>query len=259
MSTADVTLAPSVGGRALPWVAAGVLTLAFLCTEHQLRASQMDEFGTSQEELEQKASKGNVFNQVGFTSLALLGGTFLVLPGGRPWRLEGVLPVVLLLFLGWCAASLSWSIDPGRTGKRLVIVLFCLLGALGIGRRLGPRELCAVCLAVTATFALAGIAIELALGTFKPWGGDYRFAGTMHPNAQGVNCALFCLSAVLLLGGATRARPQLIALLATGAVLLLLTKSRTSCFGVLLVLAALRGLKKPAGLLLVLAGVLLAL
>ena len=72
---------------------------------------------------------------------------------------------------------------------------------------------------------------------FTPWNGDYRFAGTVHPNLQASYCAVLCLTAICLASRQTTARPLLIGLAVLGGGLLLLTKLRTTTTAVLIALA----------------------
>src|SRR4029079_2347101 len=82
-------------------------------------------------------------------------------------------------------------------------------------------------LSITA-FVLAGVFAELALGTFRPWRHDYRFAGTCHPNDQGLQCALLVIAAGFA-EFTERDRPRLRrALMALGLIGLALSKSRTT-------------------------------
>jgi O-antigen ligase len=217
------------------------LALAFYCTEHNLFISKMEMFGTTQEDLEKNAAGGKLANQLGFSLVALVG-VVLLAQGRRRWRFDGLLPVLLPLFIGWCLTTAVWSTDPSRTVKRVGIMVLCFVGALGAGRRLRPRDLCVLALSATATYAAIGLGAELALGTLKP-SAEYRFAGTLHPNGQGANCALLCLSAVCLLAAGSRHKGLLIALLMFGAGLLILTKSRTACAALLGGLLALRCLR----------------
>ena len=217
------------------------LALAFYCTEHNLFISKMEMFGTNKEDLEKNATGGKLANQFGFSLVATVG-VVLLARGGRRWRFNGLLPLLLPCFLAWCLTTALWSADPARTVKRVGILAFCFLGALGVGRRLRPRDLCVLALSVTATYAAIGLGAEVALRTLK-LSGEYRFAGTLHPNGQGANCALLCLSAVCLLTSGSRHRGLLIALLVFGAGLLVLTKSRTACAALLVGLLALRCLR----------------
>ena len=81
---------------------------------------------------------------------------------------------------------------------------------------------------------LIGLTCELALGTFRPWSGDYRFSGTVHPNTQGAYLATLCFAALCLSVADAPRRNWYWATLAAGIVLLVLTKSRTSTMGVII-------------------------
>jgi O-antigen ligase len=224
---------------------AAIVTLgvAFFCVEHRLLVSRQEMYGTTAEDLEESAAGGKFTHQLGFSLVALLGVVFLVREGGRAWRLNGPLPVVMVAFVACCAVSCLWSTDGPRTFKRAGILVLCLTGALGLGRQLRARELCLLALAITGAYAVLGLAAELALGTFKPGGADYRFAGTLHPNGAGANVALLCLSACCLLATEKRGQLWLLALLAFGGALLVLTKSRSACAALLISLLALRLLR----------------
>jgi O-antigen ligase len=89
----------------------------------------------------------------------------------------------------------------------------------------------------TAIYLAIGISTELVLGTFQPFAPGYRFAGTLHPNVQGINCALLVLSAVAA-GDIERNRRALFRACASlGLVFLILTASRTSFAAALLALS----------------------
>jgi len=224
--------APLLSGRAVQFAAvACVVFLAFTLTEHVWTTSRSEAFGTSTEELETMAASGGWQNQLGFTVLAGLGVLLAVLPGGAPLRPLGLPAILLAANLTWCASSAAWTIDLGLTLRRLGVLAFCTLGALGVTRRLSMRDLCSVAVWCLAAWMLMGILAELSLGTFRPWSGDYRFCGTMHPNAQGGNCAGLCLAAWFLYRDSRSAGRKLAiaGVLVAAFVLLILTKSRTSC------------------------------
>jgi exopolysaccharide production protein ExoQ len=227
------------GPTALCWVAIVVVGIAFFCIEHNPVVSRMEMFGTTQDELEANAAGGKLAHQAGFTLLALLGAALLLLPGGRRLRVTGVLPALMGLVAFLCLASALWSINPMQTVKRDVLLMMCFMLALGMARQLSARQVCWLCLIILTCHAATGVAAEVALGTFKPWSADYRFAGTMHPNGQGSNCALLCLAAGCLLRGADRGRIVLLLLFGFGIALMLLTRSRTPFVALLGGLAAL--------------------
>ncbi len=169
-----------------------------------------------------------------------------------------MLPVLLVVLVAWSVMSLLWATDAGRSIRRLASLTFCFAGALGFSRRLDGRELCWFVLALTAGFAGLGVLVEIALGTFRPFG-DGRFAGTLHPNGQGANCAFLCLAAGTLLATEERHRRLLVGLFATGFLLLLATKSRTSLGAMLVALVGARLLRPtPAALAIGFAAVWLA-
>jgi O-antigen ligase len=229
----------SQGPTALCWLAIVVLGVAFFCVEHNLFVSRLEMFGTTQDELETNAVGGKLANQVSFSLVALLGLVLLLAPDGRRWRPGGMLPLLMVFLAAWCLASSLWSINMMQTAKRSVIMLFCVVCALGLARQLSARQVGWLCLVVTAAHTALGVGAEIALGTFKPYHADYRFAGTLHPNAQGASCALLCLAAVCLLKGTREGKSVLLVLLVGGAALMLLTRSRTACAALLAGLIAL--------------------
>jgi len=233
--------APDTGAR-VPWAAVALAGFAFFLVDHDLRSSLRDEYyGVEQDALEAAAGSGQWGNRIGFTVLAMAGGAFAA-RSTRLWQTRGVLPLVLLFFVGWSVVSVLWATDPGRTVRRLASLTFCFAGALGFARRLDGRELCWFVVALTAAFAGLGVLVECWLGTFRPFLGG-RFAGTLHPNGQGANCAFLCLAAGALLASGERHRRWLVGLFVGGFILLLATKSRTSLAALLVGLVGARMLR----------------
>jgi len=145
----------------------------------------------------------------------------------------------MIFYLAWATTSVLWSVNPGMTCKRLAVLMFCILAAVGFVRQFRPRDVVLMAMVISGVYLLVGVGTELALGTFRPWSSGYRFAGTVHPNSQGAHLAILCLASFCLAQSATRGRPWLWTLFAVGIVFLLLTKSRTACAGLAIALAAL--------------------
>ena len=103
------------------------------------------------------------------------------------------------------------------------------MGAIGISRRFAIRDIMVFALLSSLAYLSVGIVLEVALGTFHRLGSDYRFGGTLHPNQQGLNCAILVLSGVGLYGLAEQYRKWIFAATIIGFFFLILTKSRT-CF-----------------------------
>jgi O-antigen ligase len=103
-----------------------------------------------------------------------------------------------------------------------------LMGALGLAKRFEMEDFIWISVLSITAFVMAGIFAEVTLGTFRPWRHDYRFAGTCHPNDQGLQCALLVLAAGFA-EFAERDRPWLRrALMVLGLAGLALSKSRTT-------------------------------
>ena len=170
--------------------------------------------------------------------VALLGIICLVRTARQPFCGRGLLPLLLLFYLAWCLASTMWSSDVPLTLRRLGVLVFCFIGALGVGRQFSLRQICVIALLITATYMFIGLGVEICLGTFKPWHSGYRFSGTVHPNLQASYCSTLCLAAICLLGRGTAVRSLLVALLAAGIGFLLLTQSRTTALSCLVAVSA---------------------
>jgi exopolysaccharide production protein ExoQ len=143
------------------------------------------------------------------------------------WTLALLLAFHLLV----CAASFLWSTNPPMTLRRVAMVLVCALVAIGLGRQFRLRELLVLNLFLAGGYAVVGLFAELALGTFQPFSPEYRFAGTVHPNEQGVLCGSLAVGSVLLAMDLRRYRLVLWGVAALAISGLLLTRSRTALVG----------------------------
>jgi O-antigen ligase len=240
----------AAGSPLLLGLAVVVLAAAFFFSWHDWRSSRHQaeqvEGIDAEVSVEEAASEGSLARRLAYPAIGLLGLGFLVLRGGRPLHLRGLLPVLLLLYVLWCLTSIFWSVDVSLTSRRLVIFLCCVVGAVGVARQLTARELCLLALAVTTAYLALGVVAELALGTFRPLSSEYQFAGTAHPNQQGTSCAVLCLAAFCAARSRQQGKALLLALLVAGGIFLLLTKSRTSCVALLVTLILLFAVKASA-------------
>jgi O-antigen ligase len=209
-----------------------VITTAFFVSVHDINVSRAVAYTQTAEEMELSAAGGNPLRRVAFLGV---GGWGLVLlaTARQKLRVDPLLAAPLVLLFGWTGASFLWSDDPGMCLRRLSVLGCCALAAAGIARSHSLRELCWLVLGTLGALALVGILAELRLGTFRPWAGDYRFAGSVHPNTQGPGLATVSLASLGLIRGSPRGRPWLWAVLGASLVLLLLTKSRTTTAAIL--------------------------
>lgn len=152
----------------------------------------------------------------------------MVSPGPRV-RVGSGLSVLLVCFLCWATLSIAWSSDAALTGRRLIALAVVCIAAVALAREGSWRELVGFAIMATASVVVISLGSEIALGTFTPGEEGYRFAGTMHPNAQGQNCVVLALA---LLAAATETKRKKAwvyrAAVVPVLILLVLTQSRTA-------------------------------
>jgi exopolysaccharide production protein ExoQ len=139
-----------------------------------------------------------------------------------------------MLYIGWAGFSLLWSVDPMQTVRKLTILGLMLVGALGIGAKFTLEEFLEIIVLVVVGFAAVGVLAEIHHGTFRPWKADYRFSGTMHPNDQGLNCAILAMAAWMLEGSTKFSPTTRRILVLAGLTGLWFSKSRTTLAGLVI-------------------------
>jgi exopolysaccharide production protein ExoQ len=208
-------------------IVAAVLCALFLLSDHDWLISRYEEFSETSDFMEQASAEGNILRKAAIFLLGAAGAIAVFWRGGYSLRIRGLMGVLVVAAVGWCLASWLWAIEPGIAARRLIASSCVAVAALATARWLNPRELAAVALTGATTFLVLGGLVEIALGTWQPWRGDYRFAGTLHPNAQGLSCAVLVMAAIELARQSHRWRIALFSLAAAGFIGLWLTKSRT--------------------------------
>lgn len=205
-----------------------ILGSAVFVTEHDLSISLDDAYTQTADEMEVTAAGGNFVRRLAFPAIGCLGIWLLIAAKAQPLRINALLALPIMAYLTIAAASWLWSIEPGICLRRLIVVACCASAALGIARRFTMREICLLVLATVGPLILIGIAAEIRLGAFRPWAGDYRLSGSVHPNTEGMYLTTLALAALgLARSPDTRRRGWMWAIFAASLLLILLTKSRT--------------------------------
>jgi len=240
MANAELPQAASWQARC---IAALTIAVAFYVIGHSFRHSR-----TVQEDLGRSAArKENPYaaqqsdtttsSAIGFFMLGGMGAVLLMGSPPRSISLRHPLLLLCLVYVGWCFISWLWSVDPMQSFRKLAILGLMLAGAVGLASRFDLEDLVWIVLLTVTGLIVVGVLAELAYGTFRPWRSDYRFAGTCHPNDQGLQCALLAIAAALA-AWEGRDRPWLRrALVALGIIGLILSKSRTTLVSFLAVAA----------------------
>ncbi|MCA9187542.1 MAG: hypothetical protein KDA99_18065, partial [Planctomycetales bacterium] len=205
-----------------------VIATTYFWADHRWETSTMPEFAAEVEEMSASTGGGHIWRRFGFIMLAGMGGVLVAWPNGNRVRIHGLLPWFVLALFAYSIASVTWSLEPAITLRRVLVLVFCFIGAIGVARTLGPRQVCLLCLLLPSWFLMLGVVAELAHGTFRPWVGEYRFAGTMHPNAQGYHLAIAFLAANSLRKQAGGYTGILLVWMVVMFSFLVMTKSRTA-------------------------------
>lgn len=202
--------------------------LSTIALEDHSSGVSADKQLSSAEALSNNIKKGDLKRQIAIGLLGLFGFISLFGTNASPLRINGVLGWLVLVYLGWVCISIIWADAPALTLKRLGIFIFSCLGALAVVRRFRFEDLIRFAFLSTSIYLLIGVAVEVTYGRFHPFIATYRFAGTFHPNYQGLNCTLLILTAIFLAGQAKHGALFYHAAALSGFVFLVLTKSRTS-------------------------------
>lgn len=213
------------------WLVAMALTGVFFAAEHDWHITetlvtleeQFEELG-----LEDTIDSGSLGRRLAYIAFAGLGSCLLLAPARRPLRQPGALVWMMVAYFGVCLFSITWSDAPDMTARRVIQLLCFGVGIFGLARYFDVRELTKLVLVVTVLNLAIGIVAEISLGMFNVQAEGYRFAGTIHPNTQGINCALLALAAFALIRHTRRNLPLLLGLIAFAVLFLFLTRSRTS-------------------------------
>ena len=175
---------------------AAMIGVTFFISEHQLDISKNigDNFVEDIEQQESWSEGGNKLRQISFLGCACIGALSLVF--GRTGNFRFNPPVILIaVYVLWAGASATWSIEPDTTTRRYALVVCCVIGCLGFSRFLSVSDAVLAALIVSVGYLIVGVGAEILHGSFRPHTGEYRFAGTVHPNIQAASLAIGCVAA----------------------------------------------------------------
>jgi exopolysaccharide production protein ExoQ len=226
-----------------------ILAVVFFFAVHDLRFSErgVDGFNPTKADLIASANDGSLARRIALVFLGVFGIASLISDHLASFQIKGIWPWIVLLYVAWAAASLTWAEDFSLTLRRLIVLAILCVAAAAITRRCTLRQIVILTFSWSLLFLLVGVSAEILLGTFQPFTSGYRFAGTQHPNSQGINCALLLLSGIAAadIEKSHRTLFRMCALL--GFIFLILTASRTSFAAVIVALIAYWVTTRPRG------------
>lgn len=224
-----------------PWLVFLFLAVAFFLSSHDPTGAQrtLDDYNRPQDEIVQGVSSGSTVREIALLALGAAGALSLVsYSAPRRLRSTGFAASVLCTFAVWSTVSVLWADDFQLSIKRLVAFAILCLAAVAIVRMLSLREIVIWILFTTAAFLMIAIVLEISAGAFQPWTSGYRFAGTQHPNDEGIECGLLVLSGLAASRLEKQRRRIYLSFAGAGMVFLLLTQSRTSLIATFVSVAA---------------------
>ncbi|MGH7625318.1 MAG: O-antigen ligase family protein, partial [Gemmatimonadaceae bacterium] len=208
-----------------------LVTALFFMSDHALTAPR-EALETSTATLAfdalQGISEGSIWRRIAFFGFGIFG---VAAVAWRPrWhvRIKGALAWSVILYVGWACLSLAWTDDLALTVRRLAVLALICVGIAGLLHQFSRREIVALITFSSLSYLVIGFVNEVAQGTFAPLTHGYRFAGTLHPAEQGINCSLLILGAICMADCVRRHRRFFLGCAAFGIVFLLLTRSRTA-------------------------------
>ena len=229
------------------WLAAATAAAAFFGMEHLFEAATLPDYAPSQEAMEGANTTADPARRVALLALLALGSAGLWKGDAARWRWGGLAGAAAACWYGWLGLSVFWSHDPRVTLRRAVVLAVFLLCAAGVCKLLTGRQVVKLAALAVGLQLGFGVLVELGFGTFRPWRGDYRFAGTIHPNIQALQLSGACVAAAALaaFGRDWAAKLRWAAAAAGLFAFLWLTKSRTSTGGAVLAVAGVLVLSVP--------------
>jgi O-antigen ligase len=208
--------------------------LVFFIAQHDVFFSLKKSFDSLEEWALMNTIEGNPSRRVALLTLGLFSVICLMRNRSNQFEINGFLGWLLVFFIVWSFFSISWAVDPSLTFRRLIVFAISLLTALALASRFWISCIPLFVFLSASLYLLIGLSAEIILETFQPTLAEYRFAGTLHPNSQGVNCALMFLAGVSIAWSTKRGRSFFLTAALVAFIFLILTKSRTSFISALI-------------------------
>ncbi len=188
-------------------------------------------------EVAQGSQGGHLYRQLAGLFLGAVGLAMLTTPrAAARLRPSGALGAALVVYLALLVASIGWSAEPEITARRVVAFLMMAIAAAGAARLFPADALVSFALFGSTVYLIVAVAAEVATGAFRAFADGYRLSGIYHPNTVGAFCVVFVMAAAH--SERWRGRPsRRAAVILAGAVVLLLTRSRSALGGLLVAMA----------------------
>lgn len=238
---------PKIETRPIPWFTMIMMAgLVFLVGHTLSTTAAVPDWSDSLRTTADSIAEGSLRRRFGFLLMGVWGAVMIVLVEPRyKLRLRGFPAWLMLGFLVWAALTIVWADDSPLATRRFVTLCLVTVAVVGLLRQFSLRDVVLFITLSSLVYVLIGVAAELRYGAFHPLSGGYRFAGTQHPNHQGMNLARLVLGAFCLSKMKVTGRRLFLAVVFIGLVFLILTRSRTAFGAALVALAVFAGIRLP--------------
>lgn len=217
--------------RPTPWLLFLFLAVVFFFIYHNFSTapSGVGFYDAPEEMITGAVADGSIARRIALISMAIFAIVTLIRHrGDGRLRIKDSLGWILLGFAAWALVSPIWAEDKALSLTRAVVFGILCMAAVAVVRRFSFREIILWTLFTSGSYLVLGVFTEALFGTFQPFASGYRFAGTLHPNSQGINCALLLLSGVAAADVEKRRRSLFLGCAFVGFVFLVLSGSRTA-------------------------------
>jgi exopolysaccharide production protein ExoQ len=231
---------PALQVRPVPWLVFLFLATALFFVYHDLSnaKSAIGNYDGSPDLIVGMVADGSISRRIALISLGIFAiATLMRHRIDDRLRINGSLGWTLVAFAAWAFVSLLWAEDRALTLTRVTVFAILCVAAVAVVRRFSLREIILWAFFASGSYLAIGVLAEALFGTFRPLVSGYRFAGTLHPNSQGINCALLLLSGIAAADLEQRKRTFFRICAFVGFVFLVLTASRTAFAAALFALA----------------------
>jgi exopolysaccharide production protein ExoQ len=185
--------------RSRPWLVFLFLTAVFFFVYHDISYSRygIGNYDAPEDAIATEVAGGSSSRRLALLALAIFAIASLIRHRSDGWpQIKGPMGWILVGFVGWAFLSPIWAEDKALTVTRVGVLGILCLAALTLTRRFSLREIILWTFFASGSYVIVAVLIEAYFGTFRPLSSGYRFSGTLHPNSQGINCALLMLSGI---------------------------------------------------------------
>ena len=143
---------------------------------------------------QQTVERGSLVRSAVLLALGGVSAFMLMRHGRQRFSRNSPLAFVFAAFLLLALASPLWAEEPSLAARRVVVLVLLSLTALAAAGFWSSEEVLNFAIASTMVSLILGLIAELALGTFRPADGAYRFGGLVHPNNIGAELAILLVA-----------------------------------------------------------------